>query len=68
LVGVEAVAETDDLAWKDPNEDAASSLQSMMTDGREHFSHYDLLCGRRAPELVYPVVAEFLNRPDLPRP
>ena len=49
-----------------PGETSASdpdaTLRSMLSDGGEHFSHYDLLCGRRAPELVFPVVAEFIER------
>ena len=56
---VEGAAKESDV---DPLEEAMASMQSMMTDGREHFSHYDLLCGRRAPEQVYPVVTEFINR------
>ena len=42
--------------------DPDATLRSMLSDGGEHFSHYDLLCGRRAPELVFPVVAEFIER------
>ena len=46
--------------------DAEEILDSMLADGGEHFSHYDLLCGVRAPELVYPVIADFLARDDAP--
>ena len=45
--------------------DGDAALRAMLTDGGEHFSHYDLLCGRRAPELVFPEVAEFLGRIEL---
>ena len=41
------------------------NLESKMMDQGEHLSHYDLLCGRRAPDLVYPVVTEFINRAEL---
>ena len=41
------------------------ALRAMLIDGGEHFSHYDLLCGRRAPELVFPEVAKFLGRVEL---
>jgi hypothetical protein len=33
-----------------------------MTDGGDHYSHYDLLCGVNAPRRVFPVVSEFLER------
>ena len=42
----------------DPN----AALRSMMTDGGDHYSHYDLLCGVNAPRRVFPVVSEFLER------
>ena len=45
--------------------DGDAALRAMLTDGGEHFSHYDLLCGRRAPELVFPEVAKFLGRLEL---
>lgn len=45
--------------------DGDAALRAMLTDGGEHFSHYDLLCGRRAPELVFPEVAKFLGRIEL---
>ena len=47
---------------KKTKSDPDATLRSMLSDGGEHFSHYDLLCGRRAPELVFPVVAEFIER------
>lgn len=31
-------------------------------DPDAHFSHYDVICGRFAPKLVFPVVAEFVAR------
>ncbi len=31
-------------------------------DPDAHFSHYDVICGRRAPETVFPTVASFLAR------
>ena len=45
----------------DPN-DPNAALRSMMTDGGDHYSHYDLLCGVNAPRQVFPVVSEFLER------
>jgi pimeloyl-ACP methyl ester carboxylesterase len=45
--------------------DGDAALRAMLTDGGEHFSHYDLLCGRRAPTLVFPEVAKFLGRIEL---
>ena len=45
----------------DPN-DPNAALRSMMTDGGDHYSHYDLLCGVNAPRRVFPVVSEFLER------
>ena len=45
--------------------DGDAALRAMLIDGGEHFSHYDLLCGRRAPELVFPEVAKFLGRVEL---
>ena len=33
-------------------------------DPDAHFSHYDVICGRFAPKLVFPVVAEFVARDD----
>lgn len=47
---------------KKTKSDPDATLRAMLSDGGEHFSHYDLLCGRRAPELVFPVVAEFIER------
>jgi hypothetical protein len=50
---------------KAPRSDSDAALKAMLRDGGEHFSHYDLLCGRRAPELVFPEVSRFLGRIEL---
>ena len=42
-----------------------SALEAMLVDGGTHFSHYDLLCGKRAPELVFPEVAKCLGKVEL---
>jgi len=42
-----------------------AALEAMLVDGGTHFSHYDLLCGKRAPELVFPEVAMFLGKVEL---
>ena len=49
----------------DTKEDPSAALKSMMTDGGDHYSHYDLLCGVNAPRLVFPVVSEFLERVEV---
>ena len=49
------------LFGDDPN-DPNAALRSMMSDGGDHYSHYDLLCGVNAPRRVFPVVSEFLER------
>ena len=33
-------------------------------DPDAHFSHYDVICGRRAPKLVFPLVADFVGARD----
>jgi len=33
-------------------------------DPDAHFSHYDVICGRRAPKLVFPVVGNFVGAHD----
>ena len=49
----------------DTKEDPSAALKYMMTDGGDHYSHYDLLCGVNAPMLVFPVVSEFLERVEV---
>jgi len=36
-------------------------------DPDAHFSHYDVICGRRAPKLVFPIIADFVARDDVVR-
>ena len=42
-----------------------AALQAMLVDGGTHFSHYDLLCGKKAPALVFPEVSRFLGKVEL---